>query len=385
MFAKQYLQTATHLIEQYALQQPLALYLKAYFKHNKHFGSRDRRYIADLVYQYYRLGPQTSGRASQQLILLAALSSDKFPLSFFEKLAPELCHYLPLPAAKRRKVLAQEYGLRYTMDLAYSHALTAQEYQEYLWGQPQVFIRFSPEHFSLIKQRLGFHKIAHQVHSNACISMERESKLSEILPANLYRIQDISSQKTGLYFEPHKKERWWDCCAASGGKSLLLLDKNVPIELTVSDVRPQILHALEERLARYGYSKSYTPLCLDLTKPLPESLGLFDQIICDAPCSGSGTWARSPEQYYFFSAEKRAYFQHLQLQLSSNVAQRLKPGGTMYYITCSALKDENEAVVDMLCEQHGLRCVQQELINHSQVGGDILYMAVLKRFLLNAL
>jgi 16S rRNA (cytosine967-C5)-methyltransferase len=71
----------------------------------------------------------------------------------------------------------------------------------------------------------------------------------------LYQIQDLSSQKTGNYFEPHKYDYWWDCCAASGGKSLLLHNLEPNIELLVSDIRENSLNNLQERFQLAGIKK----------------------------------------------------------------------------------------------------------------------------------
>src|SRR5690606_27157702 len=104
----------------------------------------------------------------------------------------------------------------------------------------------------------------------------------------------------------------WDCCAASGGKSILAKDILKNIQLTVSDIRKSILINLEKRFASAGI-KAYTAKVADLTDPSFSHSPLapserfsragthhsaFDLIICDAPCSGSGTWARTPEQLY---------------------------------------------------------------------------------------
>jgi 16S rRNA (cytosine967-C5)-methyltransferase len=103
----------------------------------------------------------------------------------------------------------------------------------------------------------------------------------------------------------------------------------------------------------------------------------FDRIICDAPCSGSGTWARTPEQFYFFHPETLASFTALQTTIATNVASYLRPGGTLYYITCSVFVQENEAVTGAVCGKTGLQLVRSRLINGISMRADNMFIAEL--------
>jgi 16S rRNA (cytosine967-C5)-methyltransferase len=203
-----------------------------------------------------------------------------------------------------------------------------------------VFIRIRKNKRD-IQQILSKNQIEYIEENNECFSMHANVKLDELLAPADYVIQDIASQQTGHFFEPHAKERWWDCCTASGGKSIMLLDKQPNIQLTVSDVRDSILKSLHHRFSQYNYQSKYVSHSIDLSQPVTQfPSNYFDQIICDVPCSGSGTWARSPEQYYFFTEEKLNEFHSKQLVIASEALQKLKPGGTLYYITCSVFEQE---------------------------------------------
>ena len=99
---------------------------------------------------------------------------------------------------------------------------------------------------------------------NGCFTLPNGTRLENVIPnppAGGYEVQDRSSQQTAKYFEPQKWEYWWDACAASGGKSLLLYDLEPTVKLMVSDIRESILSNLDERFQQAGLMKyqSKTP------------------------------------------------------------------------------------------------------------------------------
>jgi 16S rRNA (cytosine967-C5)-methyltransferase len=106
---------------------------------------------------------------------------------------------------------------------------------------------------------------------------------------------------------------------------------------------------------------------------------LYDHIICDAPCSGSGTWARTPEQLYFWQPDKVHEFAALQLTIATNASKLLRPGGRLIYITCSVYQAENEGVVNALIAATGMRVLTQSLINGTTLKADSMYVAVLQK------
>jgi 16S rRNA (cytosine967-C5)-methyltransferase len=215
-----------------------------------------------------------------------------------------------------------------------------------------------------------------------CLSFPNGTSLEKILKPDSYRVQDLSSQKTAGYFQTEKDEIWWDACCGAGGKSLLLMDKEPGIKLSVSDTRERILGNLSERFYMYGFKHpdQYLLSASDSLQTV-DAFGKtirFDSIICDVPCSGSGTWARTPEQLYFFDPEKLDGFAEQQFAIASNVVKHLKPGGKLYYITCSVFKNENESVVQKLLNKTGLKLETMELINGISQHADSMFVAVLK-------
>ena len=78
-------------------------------------------------------------------------------------------------------------------------------------------------------------------------------------------------------------------------------------------------------------------------------------IIADVPCTGSGTWGRTPEQLYYFEDRKIEEYASLQKQIVTNVISHLAPGGYFLYITCSVFKKENEEAIDFIKDKFQLQ------------------------------
>ena len=196
-------------------------------------------------------------------------------------------------------------------------------------------------------------------------------------------VQDASSQQIGEIFKPYLASlkgdiNVWDCCAASGGKSIMLFDQNPNFNLFVSDIRASILVNLQERFQSAGIKK-YTKFVADLTeKHLALPQYKFDVIIADVPCTGSGTWARTPEQMYYFKASQIEDYALRQKEIAFNALQYIENNGLLVYITCSVFKKENEEVVNQLVKK-GLELLIQETVQGFEHKADSLFVAVLKK------
>jgi len=101
----------------------------------------------------------------------------------------------------------------------------------------------------------------------------------------------------------------------------------------------------------------------------------FDGIILDAPCSGSGTWGRTPEMISQFDPHKIDFFQKLQQNIARNVVKYLKPGKPLIYITCSAFKAENEDVVDFIVKELRLKLEKQTVLEGYKNKADTMFVA----------
>jgi 16S rRNA (cytosine967-C5)-methyltransferase len=212
---------------------------------------------------------------------------------------------------------------------------------------------------------------------NGCLALPNGTRLETLFPKqHWFEVQDLSSQQTAQYFKPQKWDSWWDACAASGGKSLLLYDREPSIKLVVSDIRESILANLDERFQLAGLQK-YQKKLLDLTQNVESVLHdyEFDGVILDAPCSGSGTWGRTPEMISQFDSYKIEFFQKLQQSIVRNVVKYLKPGKPLIYITCSVFKAENEDVVDFIVKELGFKLEEQAVLKGYENKADTMFVS----------
>jgi 16S rRNA (cytosine967-C5)-methyltransferase len=195
-------------------------------------------------------------------------------------------------------------------------------------------------------------------------------------------IQDMTAQRTGLFMEKAIKEippnpLVWDACAASGGKSILFHDiLQKKHRLIVSDVRPSILENLKKRFAAAGI-EYHQLFKADLERSTPN-IPPVDLLLADVPCSGSGTWGRTPEWLQFFSESQLNQYSQLQRNILNHALPMVKQGGQLLYMTCSVYAAENEEQVAFI-EQRGFRLRASALFEGWQNQADSLFAAWLTK------
>jgi len=139
--------------------------------------------------------------------------------------------------------------------------------------------------------------------------------------------------------------RVWDCCAAPGGKTLILARRLGSAEILASDVSVKRLAQTEARLRRYAYAEGVGFVAADAADAKAVE-GSFDLILCDVPCSGTGTLAGNPEIRYRLKVEELARQAERQKAILKGALTRLAPGGRLVYSTCSLEPEECERVVE---------------------------------------
>jgi 16S rRNA (cytosine967-C5)-methyltransferase len=379
-----YIQMALALIERYDGAMPLSAFLKQYYAQNKKHGSRDRKLISHLVYTYYRLGKYAATNQQQRLLIALFLcepADSKWSLclpeawqQMMQASVGEKCSYLQTqnliitPAAIFPWIDALSEGI---------------EKEAFVWQhlqQPDLFLRVRPGRMKKVVEALNTNTIAFEADGN-CLRVANGTKIDQLLTINKdVVVQDRSSQQVAnlfSYFQEASIKKVWDCCAASGGKSILLMDTLPGILLSVSDIRATILHNLRQRFAEAGIAL-FQSFLADLSQPLPVK-PQYDAIICDVPCSGSGTWGRTPEQLSFFNTQEISRYAQLQATIAGNAIPHLKQGGYLLYITCSVFAAENEMNVIKLAEQHSLKLITLEVFTGYQYKADTMFAALLQK------
>lgn len=379
------------IVKKYRGETPLSLLLSRYYKQYPKLGSRDRKVITQAVYLYYRFAlyfPKDT--AVFVVIRYAVRHFNAHHLPYLEKI---------LVAIELEDVEAAAFPLQWEeWKLKLSPALSPKDWLASLLRQPRLFLRIRNSQDGVMailnKEQIPFEWMPvfdREEHTTRdCIALPNGTAVDKLLSAGDYVVQDWASQRTiGLLLASYLEgghtypETIWDVCSGAGGKSILLKDRLPAHRLLATDIRDNILFNFNARFKQYGL-RGFKTLKLDVANKnsLEAKIGnrLFDLVLCDVPCSGSGTWARTPEQFYFFDPDTLSEFSALQYTIASNALAYLKPGGVLAYITCSVFEQENEGVVQQLLQHHiPLQLKEQQVIAGSSLGADNMFVALMIR------
>lgn len=180
--------------------------------------------------------------------------------------------------------------------------------------------------------------------------------LRELSAAGEIYLQDEASQLVAQIVDAKPGERVLDLCAAPGGKTTQMADRNGDRALiTAGDVSAARMATIIATM-RLHELESVKLVRLDATAQLPFAPCSFDKVLVDAPCSGTGTLRRNPEIRWRLSPADIARHAEQQKQILRRAVEMVKPGGNLIYSTCSVEYDENEQVIqDVLASDERFR------------------------------
>lgn len=159
-----------------------------------------------------------------------------------------------------------------------------------------------------------------------------------------FEFQDEAAQIAVLLAGAKPGQRVLDLAAGAGGKALALAAQmNDEGEIVATDIDVGRLMQIDARADRAGAK---------IIRRMKEAQGLFDLVFVDAPCSGSGTWRRQPEQKWRLTPERVAQLVVLQDALLEKAAGLVRPGGRLLYATCSLFASENEDRIAAFLARH---------------------------------
>jgi 16S rRNA (cytosine967-C5)-methyltransferase len=170
--------------------------------------------------------------------------------------------------------------------------------------------------------------------------------------AGLCVIQDEASQLVAALVG--RGAHILDCCAAPGGKTLAIADRNPGANISAVDLHPHRARLLRRMLSTPDSqteleSRNIRVVAAD-ARNLPFATR-FDRVLADVPCSGTGTLARNPEIKWRLTPQDFADLQARQLAILRSAMARVVPSGRLIYSTCSLEKEENEDVIERLSEE----------------------------------
>lgn len=370
---------------------PLHIFLQNHFRKNRQMGSKDRRIASSSIYNYFRLGKSLENIEANERMAIGSFLCETETNPFLDYLF-SLFQWLeskPLNQDLDQKLnlIKEKFTDFSPSDIFPFHPETSNEIKAEIFSQsflmqPKVYLRLKNGFEKEVTDELGKLHIPYEypLYLPQALALEHTKGINEMKSkkSGYFEIQDLSSQETGEYFKAKPRELWWDCCAGSGGKSLMLMDKEPGIKLTASDIRPQIIENLKQRFKTAGIKKVRTTV-IDLSKEKIDQKEIFDGIIADVPCTGSGTWGRTPEMLQLFDVSEIEAYAEKQRKIVASALPALKKGKHLIYITCSVFSKENEEQLKFFEKEFGLEAVSSKLIKGFEHRADTLFVARLRK------
>jgi 16S rRNA (cytosine967-C5)-methyltransferase len=333
--ARVFLRLARQLRSRWRTDPALPAQIQALLSADRTFGSRDRRLYRELIYTTLRYLPwiepwleADEDEAVRRVAWLAAETpaTKAFCATFATGEPPREDKVTTLPA----------WFQPHCPELFSGDELEAQLRRAPLWlrlqtdDEASVLAEFDAEGW----QWRRFDRLPSAVE----LLTEADVTKTAAYRDGRVEVQDLGSQMILAAVGILPGERWLDACAGAGGKSLQLaglLGREGTVE--AHDIRPQALEELKTRAARARLTH--------IRMTSRPTAGDYDGVLVDAPCSGSGTWRRSPHLKWSTTEKIIEQRTALQQSLLSRFAQSVRHGGRLVYATCSLSRRENEDTV----------------------------------------
>ena len=362
------------------------------FKLNPQWGSRDRRFVAEAVYDIVRNFRLYSELAQSQknfwfiTAVWLVIKEIEFP------------DWQEFKNLNREAIILQKEQLNSNLPVYESYPdwlwnLGIEELGEEVWTkealamnqQAQVVLRVNTlktnakkliEEFT--KTNIALKEI--EGIENALQLVKRENVFqNNFFKLGWFEVQDAGSQLISAFLDPKPNQFVIDACAGAGGKSLhiaaLMNNKGKLISMDVEGFK---LEELKKRAKRAGVFNVETRVIED-SKTIKRLEGKADKLLLDVPCSGLGVIKRNPDTKWKLSLEVIERTKKLQEKILNDYCEMVKVGGEMVYSTCSILPSENKNQVDLFLQTHSnFEFIIDKTILPSQ-GFDGFYMALLKK------
>jgi 16S rRNA (cytosine967-C5)-methyltransferase len=213
------------------------------------------------------------------------------------------------------------------------------------------------------------------------IRLEGRVNLHE-LPADLFEVQDEGSQLISILCEPKKSHKICDYCAGAMGKTLSLSDlTNGKAEITACDVSKNKLTNGLKRIKKSRF-KAISCVLVDYEgqNAVEDYEENFNVVLVDAPCSGTGTFRRSPDAKNRITPDFIEEIKTAQKSVLKTGSKIVKKGGRLVYATCSLLKEENEDQIEEFLQNNpDFELLDAREIWKNQIGTDAPFSGKMMR------
>ncbi|NNK87452.1 MAG: methyltransferase domain-containing protein [Flavobacteriaceae bacterium] len=369
-------------------------------KRDKRWGSRDRGFIAETIYEivrYKRLYAEIAdvkgpfSRPDLWRILAVWVVLKGIPL-------PDWDYFSKVPKRRIKGRFDELSNIRKFRESVpdWLDELGSSELGEGTWTkelhalnkQADVILRVntlktSKEKLIDILQNEGIETSAIPGYPSALKLSKRANVFkTKAFKNGLFEVQDASSQLVAPFLEVKPGMRVVDCCAGAGGKTLhlaaLMQNKG---QLIAMDIHQNKLRELKLRARRNGvHNVSIRPI--DSTKPIKKLYDKADAVLIDAPCSGLGVLKRNPDAKWKLDRNFLDRVRTIQKDILQRYSKMVKPGGKLVYASCSILPSENQDQVNNFLNSEPGKdfiFVKEQTILSSESGYDGFYMAQLIR------
>lgn len=335
-------------------EKPADGVINEYMRSRKYIGSKDRKFISDLVWHLIRNRRKLEfdGRSQEPRRILLWAVRDKLPEVFdgsqhgLSPLTKEEEEWLkeeneqPYPPAVEAE--CPDWLFAKIKDIEFCKALNqpaTPDFRAHNHVRDEVIKRLAQEGIDVRKtpySPLGF-RSSERISIGNCAAYQE----------GWFEVQDEASQLAAILCDAKESEKIIDYCCGAGGKSLAILAllENRG-KILAYDINAKRLEAIKPRLQRLGGKN------IELTDIIADSDKDFDLFILDAPCSGTGTWRRAPDAKFRLKEDKLATLKHTQANLLEVAAAKTKTGGRIAYFTCSVLKEEDEDIINNFLAKH---------------------------------
>jgi len=220
-------------------------------------------------------------------------------------------------------------------------------------------------------------------HSDALRLLERANVFrTEVFKKGYFEVQDASSQLVAEYLDVAPGMKVIDTCAGAGGKTLHLASfmKNKG-QIIAMDIYESKLKKLKIR-ARRNKVHNIDTRVIDSTKPVKKLYNKADRVLIDAPCSGIGVLRRNPDSKWKLQPEFLDNIKKVQQDILQKYSKMVKSGGKLVYATCSVLPSENQnQITEFLASESGkdFKLIKDNKVFAHTSGFDGFYMALLEK------